>query len=121
MATLSENLILGKEHAVDAAHQAASLSVEIRVDFLLECGLVEVATADSDTEGNGLLFGLAGDILEHGNGRVDATAFTEETSDGSARALGCDENDIDVGGDINLGQVLENGGETVGEVESLNK
>jgi hypothetical protein len=81
---------------VDTAHQAAALAVQVGVDLLLEGGLVE----DS-------------------NGRVDTAALTEEGADGAAGALGGDENDVDVGGDLDLGEVLEDGREAVGEVEGL--
>lgn len=121
VATLTENLVLGEEHTVDTAHQAATLTVKVRVDLLLKGGLVEVAGADSDTEGNSLLLGLASDVLEDGEGGVDATALTEQGSDGSARALGSAEDDIDVGGDLDLGEVLEDGGEAVGEVKGLRR
>jgi hypothetical protein len=104
---------------VDAAHQAAALTVEIGVDLLLEGGLVHVAGADGHAESDGLLLGLAGDILEDGDGAVDTTALLEESADGAAGTLWCDEDDIDVGWDLNLGLVLEDGRETVGEVESL--
>jgi hypothetical protein len=104
---------------VDTTHQAATLTVEVRVDLLLEGGLVEVAGADGDTEGDGLLLSLASDVLVDGEGGVDTTALTEEGSDGSARTLGGAEDDVDVGGDLDLGEVLEDGGETVGEVEGL--
>jgi hypothetical protein len=57
--------------------------------------------------------------LENGDGGVDATALTEEGADGTAGTLGGDEDDVDVGGDLDLGEVLEDGGETVGEVEGL--
>jgi hypothetical protein len=57
--------------------------------------------------------------LEHGNGRVDATAFLEKRTDGASGALGSNENDINVGWYVNLGSVLEDWGESVGEVESL--
>jgi hypothetical protein len=62
---------------------------------------------------------MAGNILEHGDGGVDTTSLTEESSDSSARALGSNEDDIDIGGNVDLGLVFEDGGETVGEVESL--
>lgn len=121
VATLTENLVLGEEHTVDTTHQAATLTVKVRVDLLLKGGLVEVAGADGDTKGNSLLLGLASDVLEDGEGGVDATALTEQGSDGSARALGSAEDDIDVGGDLDLGEVLEDGGEAVGEVKGLRK
>jgi hypothetical protein len=104
---------------VDTTHQATALAVQVGVDLLLECSLVHVSGTDGDTEGNGLLLGLASDVLEDGNGRVDTAALTEESADGAARALGGDEDDVNVGGDFDLGEVLEDGGETVGEVESL--
>ena len=119
VATLTEDLVLGEEHTVDTTHQAATLTVEVRVDLLLKGGLVEVAGADGDTHGDGLLLSLASDILEDGEGGVNTTALTEEGSDGAAGTLGGDEDDIDVLGDIDVGDALEDGGETVGEVQSL--
>lgn len=104
---------------MDTSHQTTTFSVQVRVDLLLECGLVEVTTSDTDTEGNGLLLSLAGNILENSDGGVDTTAVLEESSDSSARSLWCNEDDIDVGRNINLGLVLENWGETVGEVKGL--
>jgi hypothetical protein len=119
VAALAENLVLSEEHAVDSAHQATTLAVQIGVDLLLERGLVHVSGTDGDTEGDGLLLGLAGDVLVDGNGGVDTAALTEESADGAAGALGRNEDDVNVGGDFDLGEVLEDGGETVGEVESL--
>jgi len=116
---LPENLVLCEEHAVDTPHQATTLTVQVGVDLLLECGLVQVSTANSDTESNCLLLGVASDVLEDGDGGVDSTTLAEEGSDGTARALGGNEDDIDVSWNINLGLVLENWGETVGEVEGL--
>ena len=104
---------------MDAAHQAATLAVEVGEDFLFECGLVEVTGSDGDAEGNGFLFGFAGDILEYSDGGVDAAAFAEEGADGSTRALGGDEDDVDVCGDVDLGEVFKDGGEAVGEVQCL--
>jgi hypothetical protein len=104
---------------VDTTHQAATLTVEVRVDLLLKGGLVEVARANGDTKGNGLLLGLASHILVDGERRVDTTALTEEAADSTAGALRSAENDINVSGDIDLGDTLENGGEAVGEVEGL--
>ena len=120
VATLTENLVLGKEHAVDSTHQATTLAVEVRVDLLLEGSLVHVSGTDGNTEGNSLLLGLAGNVLVNGNGRVDTTALTEKSADGTAGALGGDEDNVNVLGNLDLGEVLEDGRETVGEVESLN-
>lgn len=119
VATLTENLVLSEEHTVDTTHQATTLTVQVGVDLLLEGGLVEVSRANGNTESNGLLLGLAGNILVDGDGGVDTTALTEEGADGTAGALGGDEDDVDVGGNLDLGEVLEDGGETVREVESL--
>lgn len=104
---------------MDTSHQATTLTVQVGVDLLLEGGLVEVTTADTDTESNCLLLGVTGNILEDGNGGVDTTSLAEESSDGTARSLGGNEDDIDVSWDIDLGLVLEDWGETVGEVEGL--
>jgi hypothetical protein len=57
--------------------------------------------------------------LEDGNGRVDTTTLLEESSDSSAGSLRSDKDDIYVSWDIDLGLVLEDWGETMGEVESL--
>ena len=70
-------------------------------------------------ERDSLLLGLAGDVLEDGDGGVDATALLEEGADSAAGALRGDEDDVNVGGDLDLGEVLEDGREAVGEVESL--
>lgn len=120
MAALAEDLVLSEEHAVDAAHKAAALTVEVRVDLLLEGGLVEVAGANGDTHGNGLLLSLAGEVLEDGKGRVDAAALAEEGADSAARALGGAENDVNVLGDVDIGLLLEDGREAVREVQGLN-
>jgi hypothetical protein len=105
---------------VDTTHQATTLAVQVGVHLLLECGLVHVSGTDGYTEGDSLLLGLASDVLVDGNGGVDTTALTEERSDSAAGALGSNENDVNVGGDFDLGEVLEDGRETVGEVKSLN-
>ena len=119
VAALPQNLVLRKEHTVDTTHQATTLTIQVGVDLLLEGGLVEVTGTNGNTHGNGLLLGLAGDVLVDGNGRVDTTTLTEEGTDGTAGALGGHEDDIDILGGLDLGEVLEDGGETVGEVESL--
>jgi hypothetical protein len=62
---------------------------------------------------------VASDVLEDSDGGVDATTLTEKSSNSSARTLGSNEDDIDISWDIDFGLVLENGGETVGEVEGL--
>lgn len=116
MTTFSENFVLSKEHAVDTTHQATSLTVEVRVDFLLESGLVEVAGTNCNTEGDGLLFSLSGHILEDSDGRVNASTLSEERSHSSSGTLGSNEDDIDVLRNVDLGLLFEDRGETVGEV-----
>lgn len=59
--------------------------------------------SDGDSESDGLLLGLAGNVLEDGDGRVDSSSLKEEGSDGSAGSLGGDEDDVDVGGGNNTG------------------
>ena len=119
VAALAEDLVLSEEHTVDTAHEAATLTVKVRVDLLLESGLVQVAGANGDTHGNGLLLGLASHILEDGERGVDTTALTEQAADGAAGTLGGAKDDVDVGGDIDVGLLLEDGRETVGEVQGL--
>lgn len=107
VAALTENLVLSEEHAVDTAHKAATLAVQVGVDLLLEGSLVEVSGTNGNTEGDGLFLGLAGNVLVDGDRGVDASALTEEGTHGASRALGGDEDDVDVSGDLNLGKVLE--------------
>ena len=103
----------------DESTYDTTFTIEIRVDLLLKGGLVHVTRANSDTEGNGLLLGLTSDILPDSHGRVDTASLFEKSADSAARALGGDKNDIDVGGGNDVGVLLEDDGETVGEVESL--
>jgi hypothetical protein len=118
VAVLSEDLVLGEEHSLDTSHELyvssssryriettydTSLSVKVRENLLLKGGLVEVTGTDGDTEGNGLLLGLTGNILPNGDGRVDTSALEEEGSDSSSGSLGGDEDDVDVLGGDNVG------------------
>ena len=119
MTVLSEDLVLSKEHSLDTSHENTSLSVEIRVDLLLEGSLVGVTASDTHGESDSLLLCLSSDILEDGDGSVDSSSLLEEGSDGSARSLGGSEDDIDVLGWYDLGVILVDDGETVGEVQSL--
>jgi len=119
VAALAQNLVLREEHAVDAAHQAAALAVQVAVDFLLKGRLVHVARADGDTECDGLLLGLAGHVLVDGDGGVDAAALAEERAHCAAGTLWCNEDYVNVGWDLDLGLALEDWGETVGEVQGL--
>jgi len=118
VAVLSENLVLlhqlcsrsrvkqaylGEEHSLDTTHEDTSLTVEVREDLFLKRGLVKVTGSDGDTEGDGLLLGLTGDILPDGDGRVDTSSLEEESSDSSSRSLGGDEDNVDVLGWDNVG------------------
>ena len=49
--TFAEDLVLRQEHTVNTAHQAATLAVEIGIDFLLESSLVEIAASDGYAKG----------------------------------------------------------------------
>lgn len=135
MATLTENLVLSEEHAMDTAHQATTLTIQVLqvcqlaerqicgqtygVDLLLEGGFVHVTRSNGNTKGNGLLLGFAGHVLPNGNGRVDTTPVLEKSANRPSRSLGGNKNDIDVRRDLDFGQILEHGGESVREVEGL--
>ena len=119
MTPLSQDLVLCKEHAVDTAHQATTLTVEIGINLLLEGGLIEVTTADGNTKSNSLLLSLTGNILVDSNGRVDTTAFTEEGSDSSARSFRCNQDDIDIRWDLDFCKILEDRREAMREVQCL--
>ena len=49
-----KNRVLGEEHAMDAAHKAGALAVEIRKDLLSKGWFVEVAGSNGDAEGHAL-------------------------------------------------------------------
>jgi hypothetical protein len=115
----AEDLVLGKEHALDTTHKDTTLTVKVRVDLLLEGGLVGVTGTDGDGDGASLLHGLAGHVLPDGDRGVDTTALLEEGADGAAGTLGGAEDDVDVLGGLNTGVLVEDEGETVGEVEGL--
>jgi hypothetical protein len=119
VALLTEDFILGKEHAVNTTHQATTLTVQVGVDLLLESGLVQVSRSNTNTESNRLLLSVTSNILENGDGGVNSTTLTEESANGAARSLGGNKDNIDISWHINLGLVLEDRGETVGEVEGL--
>lgn len=96
-----------------------TLAVQVGVDLLLKGRLVHVARANRDAERDCLLFRLAGDVLPHSNTGVDAAALLEQGADGAARALGRDEDDVNVGRRHDVGIVLVHDGEAVREVERL--
>lgn len=84
VAVLSEDLVLGQEHSLDTTHEDTSLSVEVRVDFLFESGVVAVTGTDTDGHGDGLFLCLASDVLVDGDRGVDTSTLLEESSDGSS-------------------------------------
>ena len=96
-----------------------TLAVEVRVHLLLERRLVHVSRPNANAEGGRLLLGLPGDVLPDGDGRVDTTALLEQGADGAPRALRGDEDDIDISRGDDVGVLLVDDGETVGEVEGL--
>lgn len=61
----------------------ASFTIQVRVNLLLKGGLVHVARADGDTDGDGLLLCLACDVLEDGNTGVDTPTLLEKSADGA--------------------------------------
>ncbi len=116
---LTETLLLCEEHAVDSSHQATTLTVQVGVNLLLKGSLIQVSTSNPDAETNCLFLGLSSHILVNGDGGVDTTALTEQGSDSSARSLGGHEDDIDIFGHFDFGQILEDGREAMREVKSL--
>ena len=104
---------------MDATHQTSPLTVQVGVNFLFESRFVEVAGPDGDAQRDGFFLRFAGYVLVDGDGGVDAAAFFEERADCAAGAFGRDEDDVHVGGDVHFGEVFEDGGEAVGEVEGL--
>lgn len=119
MASFPQDLVLGKEHALDATHETSTLTIQVTVDFLLKGRLVEISGADGDTESNGLLLGFASDILEDGKGRIDTATLFEETADSATGTLGGNEDDINVSGGDDTSEILVHNGETVRKVQCL--
>ena len=119
MTPLSQDLILSKEHAVNATHQATPFAVQIGPHLFLKRRLVKITATNGNTKGDGLLFSFAGNILVDSDRRINAAAFTEESSDCAARAFGSYQDYVDICGDVDVGQVLENRREAMGEVEGL--
>ena len=139
---LTENLVLSKEHSLygterrdsvhksntaetresgltDTSHKDTTFTVEIRVNFLLEGGLVSVTGTDSDSESTSLLHRLSGNVLPNSDRGVDTATLLEESSDSSSRSLGSAEDYVDVLGSFDTSVLGVNEGETVREVESL--
>ena len=81
---------------MDGTHQDTTLTDEIRVDFLVESGLIQITSADTDTESDSAVLSLARDILENGEGGVDTTALLEETTDSETGTLGGNQDNIDI-------------------------
>jgi hypothetical protein len=104
---------------MNTTHKAATFAIKVRVHLLLERGLVEISTTNSNANCNSFLKSLSGNILKDGYGRVDSTTLTEESSHSTTRAFWSDEDYVNVRRNVNLGQILENWGETVGKVKSL--
>ena len=106
------------ERALSDTHHTA-LAIQIRVNLLLERGLIHITRANGNADGRGLLLGLARDVLPDGDRRVDATTLLEERADGATRALGRNEDDVDVRRRHDFGVLLVYDGEAVREVERL--
>ena len=96
-----------------------TLAVQVGVHLLLESGLIHVTGANGDTNSDGLLLSLASNVLPNSNGRVDTAAFLEESTDSAAGTLRGNEDDVDVFRRNDVGVVLVDDRETVGEVEGL--
>lgn len=101
----------------DPTHENTTLSIQIRVNLLLERCLVHVARTDTNANGHSLLQRFSGDVLEDGDTGVDPASLLEQSSNSATRTLGCDEDDIDILRGNDVGQVLEDDREAVREVE----
>jgi hypothetical protein len=119
VSAFSQNFILSEEHSLDTTHETSSFTVQVTVDFLFKGGLVEISRSNCNTKSNSFLFGFTSDILEDGERGVDSSSFLEERSDCAAGSLGGDEDNINVSGWHDTGEILVDNGETVGEVKSL--
>src|SRR5258708_11879602 len=104
--------MLNHQGTEPSPHHAA-LAIQVRVDLLLERGLVHISRANSDSERSSPLLRLARDVLPHGDRRVDTTALLEECADGAAGAFGGDEDDVDVLWGYDLGILFVHDGEAV--------
>jgi hypothetical protein len=114
-----QNLILSKEHSLNTTHETTPFTVQVTVDFLLKGGLVKVSGTDCHAESDGFFFRFTGDVLEDSERGVDTSAFFKERADGTAGTLGGDEDNVNVRGRNNAGEVLVDNGKPVREVEGL--
>ena len=100
----------------DTTHHT-TLAVQVRVNLLLERRLIQVTGSYGDANGDGLFLGFPSDILEDGDTGVNSTALLEESADRSSRALGGDEDNVDISGGNDFCVLLVDNGETVAEVK----
>ena len=59
MAILAEHFVLCAEQALDGTHQRAAFACQVGNRLTLESGFEEVARADADADGQGILEGMA--------------------------------------------------------------
>ena len=63
MTILAQHFVLSQQQALDGTHQRAALTGQVIGSLTLEGGLKQIACADTDTEGDGLLLSLAVSVL----------------------------------------------------------
>ena len=119
MAVLAQHLILSQQQSLDGTHQRAALTGEVRGGLALEGGLEQVAGTDADTEGEGLLLGLACSVLVDGIRAVQSAALAEHGAQRRARTLGSHHDDIHVLGRNDTCAVAPVDSEAVAVVQGL--
>ena len=78
---LAQGLILRLEQTLDGTHQRAALTGKVRGSLALERCLEHITCTDADTEGDGLLLGVARIVLINGVRAVQTTAFEEHRAE----------------------------------------
>ena len=96
VAVLPQDVVLRLHDAGQAPHQDAPLAGQVAEHLLLEGRREEVARADGDAEGEGLLRRLSRIVLEDREARVDAASVEEVGAERAARSLRGDEDHVDV-------------------------
>ncbi len=116
---LAQRVVLRLHQTGQGAHQDAALAGQVAVDLVLEGGGEEIAGADGDPDGQRPFLGASGVVLMNGVAGVDATPGQEVPPHAGPRALGRDQDHVEVVGWHHAGLIVVDDGEAVGEVERV--
>ena len=116
---LAEHFVLGKEEALDSAHEGAAFAGKVGHGLAFESCFEKIARADAAAEGKSAVERMAGLGLINGTRRVDAAAFEEERTHRRARTFGGHHNHVDIFGRHHARAVGPGDCKSMGEVEGF--